>query len=62
MRFERKIMLIFLKLFDNSLSKYLICSLHAMLVLGYLPKLAWGLKLAYGAHFLNDVFMQILLI
>ena len=30
--------------------------LHAMTVLGYLPKLKEGLGLAFGAHFLYDFF------
>ena len=51
MRFQRKIKLTFLKLFINSLSKYLICK--RIFVLGYLPKLKRGLEVAFGAHFLH---------
>ena len=46
MRFERKI--------KNSL--------HAMPVLGYLPKLERSLELAFGVHFLHGFLMQMLLI
>ena len=54
---EEKIKLTFLRLFDNPLSKYLIFKinfLHAMAVLGYLPKRKRDLGLAFGAHFLHD--------
>ena len=37
-------------------------SLHAMAVLGYLPKLKRDLELAFGAHFLHGFFMQMLFI
>ena len=67
MRSERKLILklIFLKLFDNSLAKFLICKRipwHAIICMGYLPKLKRGLELAFGAHFLHCFFMQMLLI
>ena len=52
-------------MFDNPLSKYLIFKrifLHAIAVLGYLPKLERGLRLALGAHFLNDFPIKMFLI
>ena len=33
-----------------------------MAILGYLPKLKWGLGLAFGAYFLYGFFIQMLLI
>ena len=33
-----------------------------MTVLGYLPKLKWGLRLAFGADFLHDLSIKILFI
>ena len=33
-----------------------------MAILGYLPKLKSSLELAFGAYFLHDFFIQILLI
>ena len=65
MCFKRKIKLSFLKLFENSLSKYVICrknSLHVMAVLGYLIKLKWSLELSFSADFLLGFLVQILLI
>ena len=29
-----------------------------MAILGYLPKLKWGLALAFGAHFLHNFFIK----
>ena len=49
----------FLWVFDNPLSKYLICEttfLNEMAVFGYLPKLKRRLGLAFGAHFLHAFF------
>ena len=46
-----------LRLFDNSLSKYLIFKiifLYAMAVFDYLPKLKRGQRPAFGAHFPRD--------
>ena len=65
MCFKRKNKLSFLKLFENSLSKYVICrknSLHVMAVLGYLIKLKWSLELSFSADFLHGFLVQILLI
>ena len=64
---ERKLILTltFLKLFDNSLSKYLICKRipwDAIICVGYLPKSERGLELAFGPHFLHGFFMLMLLI
>ena len=60
---EEKIKLTFLGVFDNPLSKYLTFRknfLHAMAVMGYLPRLKRGLRLAFGgAHFLHDFFTKI---
>ena len=36
--------------------------LYTMAVFGYLPKLKRGLRLAFGTHFLHDVFIKMLLI
>ena len=36
--------------------------LHAMTVLGYLPKLKLGVVLDFGAHFLHDFCRKIFLI
>ena len=35
---------------------------HAKAVLGYLPNLNRGLRLAFGAHFLHDFSMKLFLI
>ena len=53
---KKKVKLTFLKLFDNTLSKYAILKelIGCMAVLGYLPKLKRDLGLAFGAHFLHD--------
>ena len=52
---KKKISKLFLRLFDNPLSKQLIFKscLLALVVLCYLPKLKRGLSLVFGAHFLN---------
>ena len=61
---EEKIKLTFLRVFDN-LSKYLIYFqknfLHTMAVLVYLPKLKRGLELAFGAYFLHEFSIKIVL-
>ena len=66
MQFERKVRLSFLKLFDNSLSKYLICEripcMQWLFLIIYLPKLKRCLELAFGAHFLHGFCIQMLFI
>ena len=61
MQFERKVRLSFLKLFDNSLSKYLICEripcMQWLFLIIYLTKLKRGLELAFGAHFLHGFYI-----
>ena len=58
MGLEERIKLIFLRHFDNPLSKYLIFKrifLDGMAFLGYLSKFKKrGLELAFGVHFLHD--------
>ena len=55
----------FLRLLGNPLLKYLLFKkdfLHAMVVLGYFPKLKRNLGLAFGAHFLHDFPIKMFLI
>ena len=49
-------------LFDNPLPYFQMNFLHAMAVLGYLPKLKRDLGLAFGAHFLHDFSIKMFLI
>ena len=54
---EEKIKLTFLRVFDNplfNLTYFQNNFLHALAILGYLPKLKRGPGLAFGAHFLHD--------